>query len=81
MSKVNRDVMAMYDSLLKACDEAHGGIHCWEQCEEMTVAELIDMLGPNNVRFVYDAPKVEQSLKDHIHVVSTNYRTSATVDY
>jgi len=58
--KLVRNTIEMQQSLLLAVENAGGSrasFSTWQLLEEMSVAELLIILGPNNIRFVYEGGK------------------------
>jgi len=55
IDKEKRDLLDCYHSLVTAMQDAHGSVSLlsWKSLEQMSVADLLITLAPNNVRFIH----------------------------
>lgn len=56
-SKIIEERMQMITSLQTAIIEAGGCLKSWEELKVLTLEELVEILAPNNIRFVHQTIK------------------------
>jgi hypothetical protein len=53
IDKHTEQMLSLFGELNIAMQRAGGCAYSWDQCKNMTVAELIHILAPNNITFKY----------------------------